>query len=211
MTDKIDPGWVNDRLPTEEDANKQGVKNCVLVFDNIDGFLYRIFNKVKEGEPWSISTDEDWDELATPQECIDREKGEEKIFDNPDELLAMKRGKTVFRFPVKNWIDMANEPHERYKKIQDLEQALVKEKADHVETSKLEVKLRKQRWEAEQKVQELEKALAKSEERVKGLRDSLKIYHGRKPEEENIKVNDELFKDNQVLKQLLIKEWGGGE
>ena len=71
MTDKIDPGWVSDRLPTEEDANKEGVKNHVLIY-NDDRFLYEHFTKIIEGQEWSISTDELWEDLATPEECLAR-------------------------------------------------------------------------------------------------------------------------------------------
>ena len=78
MTDKIDPGWVSDRLPTEEDGNAK--KGYVIIM--LHGLPYaENYTWVNEGQDWcvvpkEITWQEDWQNLIyTPDECLAREQG----------------------------------------------------------------------------------------------------------------------------------------
>jgi len=87
MTKTILPPWRNDRLPTQEDADEAGdvgeyrdetykrYKNQILQIH---------YSNIKDGQYWfeigDISYDLIWtNALATPQECLAIEKGEDKV------------------------------------------------------------------------------------------------------------------------------------
>jgi len=141
MTDKLDPGWVNDRLPTEKDL---GEHILVLCIDD-EGILERHFSLVKEGEAWCpkplkkypIEVGKKWsDVIATPQECLDREEGESVktdrkiavskfgnyVFTNMDEEIEFQNDKMGYCYPVREWIKFQQEAVSS----KDLEQALAK-------------------------------------------------------------------------------------
>lgn len=86
MTEKLNTGWVNDRLPTEEDADKQ---DYVIWFKfSVDSFYECDFLKIKSGETWCrVPMDwgkrsvwpNNWRELIEkPKEYLDREKGKDE-------------------------------------------------------------------------------------------------------------------------------------
>lgn len=114
MTDKIFPRWVNDRLPTEEDGDESQFSYVLCL--NSDNTVYCcVYVDVNIGETWCRIPDEwnagwptNWTELiASPQECIDREK-------------AMKKGMDFMMS------DFGEEGAKKMDKIKDLEQALAK-------------------------------------------------------------------------------------
>ena len=117
MTDKLDPGWVNDRLPTEEDADIDG-HVCKFYPGGKYGYVkYRRWKDIKKGEMWAVNKVSEGggyprlEQIARPSECLDRAKGDSEV-DEPSHfgMVTMKH------------------------KIDDLEQALVKEQAEHAET-----------------------------------------------------------------------------
>ncbi len=79
MTNKIFPPWRNNRLPTDED-------NALLIERNNE-IQREYYTQVKQGEYWCSIKDSwfegewsTWSErIATPQECLDKDKEEGKI------------------------------------------------------------------------------------------------------------------------------------
>lgn len=218
MTDKIYPVWVNDRLPTEEDADCFG---RVLVFEDSNSMCSCVLRVIKKGYYWCRLPDTGkWhddapyiDYIATPQECIDREKGEE-VEAGGGGLIKLQRKQ------------MENDVNEARKKVKDLEEKLEKSeervkkqyaKGETItgrfvtgETFEIQKSLSK----SEERVNDLEQALEKSEERVKEFQKRQEeeveaLYGQTSMAHEYYEKADKLSKENQTLKKLLIKEWGG--
>ena len=71
MTDKIFPEWINDRLPTKKDGNKVGL---VYRYSGLAVYV-SLWNNIIDTDYWTaINESVDSRDVATPQECINREK-----------------------------------------------------------------------------------------------------------------------------------------
>lgn len=151
MTEKLDPGWVKDRLPTEGDGDYSGD----VVVCRSEVIEYENFKQVKENVYWCNACYDDnvldLSNIFKPEECLDREKGGTNL--SNEEVKAINQ----------SGLDMRN-------KIEDLEQAL-----------------------------------AKSEERVKHEERRVGVKNGDIKKYKD--ACDKLYEDNLLLKQFLIKEW----
>ena len=174
MTDKIYPGWISDRLPTEKDVTTGSVVVWVGISDRyLRGFRYKNYNHVKKGEIWCNTEDEngkeiDWDDLASPQECVDDECYDKPLKNHPANIQE-KKFKDLELENKKLIIDLElfREDEKGYEKEVDYYKNLFELEVD--ERKVIEGYLED---EHNQKI-DLEQALAKSEERVKELEEEL--------------------------------------
>jgi len=103
----------------------------------------------------------------------------ERIFDNPKENVAMKIDETTYRFPVESWVDMTSEIREQHKIIKELEEAL----------SESEVLKKQLKIDFDKCIETLEVAQSRLQP--------------------TLEQRNEAEEENELLKKLLIKEWGG--
>ena len=152
MTDKLDPGWRKDRLPTEEDGEQ------VLHIVEETNICRKSFEDIKKNQFWCAKPDTSnfkWEYdiahepyvnyIALPQECIDRAKGETSkikdvrkpdvdkfgsyVFDGQEEYIEFRNNDICCRYKVKDWIGFSV-------KCDKLEKELAKEQDEHASTLK---------------------------------------------------------------------------
>ncbi len=194
MSDKIDPGWVSDRLPTEEDTEENDSKS-VLVFYKSDSTITAWQQEDFEqedldlGYQWARMSTEQRnlspysDYIATPNECLASEQVEVKeVYDDTEQ------GR--------------NEVVKLVEKIKELEATLLQEQNDHIETMD---KLNK----ARERERKLEQALAESEGKIESYKGMIKEY--KRDYEHDKKMIDRFEEENKslwVIVKKIIKKGG---
>ena len=140
---KLDPGWVSDRLPIKEDGDS------VIVFRQ-DGFGKDMIRHIKEGETWCRYPDKwrgkdtpvNWFNLiATPEECLAREQ-----LLNQDPILTASQ--CSGKLKDKEIRDLEETLEKAGKRLADLEKALAESEERYrsleIDTTKLKEYLNKE-------------------------------------------------------------------
>ena len=227
MPDKIDPGWVSDRLPTRKDGDKDGSvlvlypdKKYITTWQSEDvtqsyvdnGLIWALFK-----DEWSDKSRPCSEWIATPTECEARAKGE-------DGMDAYDKA----RKPLQDLLEETQGTlHEEREKIKELETELKQVKEENKDLAKAWKTLKdfndNTDNQEDEEIEELKQALAESKsdsefdhKEYKRLRDELKEKLAKSEEDLKelkksynwyVDERDELLPENKTLKKLLIKEW----
>ena len=203
MTDKIDPGWISDRLPKKKDGDHSGDVYLYTKGKKLPDFIQ--FQEVEEGDTWRRCKDKDGnhisiDDIVLPQECVDREKGEISLNEYA-EVQMTKEAYNAFTDKIKA-LELEN------KELSEAWKTLLKHNdQEDLLSDKLEAENKKLIIDLEL-FREGEKGYEKGYEKEVDYYKNLfeleakerKVIEGYLEDEHN---------QNDILRKLLIKEWGG--
>lgn len=211
MTDKIDPGWISDRLPTKEDIKEEG--DCLYYYIPEKDYLYFCsWDYVEDGWYWAKAegmtfhilqvSPEILKTILKPEECLAREQensnecgecGQE--WEGDGDCPVCSNGKDTLE---KDWQILIRYEKEIKELAQSLSLAELGWKQEEEESNKLRQALAESKEDSEfdhkeykRLRNELKEKLAKSEEELKEYKRFFK----------------QQVSENTELKKLLVKEW----